>query len=144
MRPRCGVVPAPKLERMSEDELTGSALIHGPADLLQAVPYLLGFHPVDSPALVCFSKLSPDGENAVVVVVNLDPVHRHGGWVDLDPEALGLDPGRSFQVHDLLTDQRMLWGSTRNFVELDPWSVPAAIFRLRRKLRSEVDFDYFL
>jgi len=39
---------------MSEDELTGSALIHGPADLLQAVPYLLGFHPVDSLVLVGF------------------------------------------------------------------------------------------
>jgi hypothetical protein len=37
---------------MSEDELTGSALIHGPADLLQAVPYLLGFHPVDSLVLI--------------------------------------------------------------------------------------------
>jgi uncharacterized protein DUF4192 len=37
---------------MSEDKLTGSALIHGPADLLQAVPYLLGFHPVDSLVLI--------------------------------------------------------------------------------------------
>jgi len=51
-RRRCRVVLAPKLEAMSEDELTGSALIHGPADLLQAVPYLLGFHPVDSLVLI--------------------------------------------------------------------------------------------
>jgi len=37
---------------MSKNELAGSALIHGPADLLQAVPYLLGFHPVDSLVLI--------------------------------------------------------------------------------------------
>lgn len=37
---------------MSEHELAGSARIHGPGDLLQAVPYLLGFHPVDSLVLI--------------------------------------------------------------------------------------------
>ncbi len=32
----------------------------------------------------------------------------------------------------------------RNFIELDPQVVPAHIFRLRRKVRTEQDFDYFL
>jgi starch synthase (maltosyl-transferring) len=102
----------------------------------------LRFHDVDSEALVCYSKVAPDGDNAVVVVVNLDPVHPHGGWVELDPAALGVD--RAFQMHDLLTDGRFLWHPGRNYVALDPRSVPAAIFRLRRRVRSEVDFDYFL
>jgi starch synthase (maltosyl-transferring) len=106
------------------------------------------FHRVDSEALLCYSKVDPAGENAVLVVVNLDPGHRHGGWLDLDLEALGLDadghaPERAFQAHDLLTDSRFFWHGSRNYVGLDPQSTPAAIFRLRRRVRSEVDFDYF-
>ncbi|HEV8628768.1 MAG TPA: alpha-amylase family glycosyl hydrolase, partial [Thermoanaerobaculia bacterium] len=104
----------------------------------------LRFHPVDSEALLCFSKVAPEGDNAVVVVVNLDPRHRHGGWLDLDVAALGIEAERPFQVHDLLTDARFLWHGGRNYVELDPRSVPASILRLRRRVRSEVDFDYVL
>jgi starch synthase (maltosyl-transferring) len=47
-------------------------------------------------------------------------------------------------VHDLLTGARYLWRGAENFVRLDPQHVPAAIFRLRRRIRSEQDFDYFM
>ena len=109
----------------------------------------LAFHAIESEALLCFSKREPEGENVVLVVVNLDPDHPHGGWVDLDLAALGLDVSgpaheHNFQLHDLLTDGRFLWHGSRNYVALDPQSTPAAIFRLRRRVRSEVDFDYFL
>jgi starch synthase (maltosyl-transferring) len=29
-------------------------------------------------------------------------------------------------------------------VQLDPHTMPAHIFRIRRKIRSEADFEYFL
>jgi starch synthase (maltosyl-transferring) len=47
-------------------------------------------------------------------------------------------------MHDLLTGARFLWQGRRNFVALDPARVPAHVFRLRRKVRTERDFDYFL
>ena len=50
--------------------------------------------------------------------------------------------GETYQVHDLLTDERFLWRGSRNFVKLDPHTRPAHIFRLRRHLRTEHDFDY--
>jgi starch synthase (maltosyl-transferring) len=100
------------------------------------------FHGVDNDRLICFSKR--DDHEALVVVVNLDYHHRQSGWVDLDLQALGLDPHESFQVHDLLGDGRYLWSGARNYVELDPGSSPAQIFRIRHRLRSERDFDYFV
>jgi starch synthase (maltosyl-transferring) len=57
---------------------------------------------------------------------------------------LGLDPGAAYQAHDLLTDAHFLWHGEHNFVSLDPAVCPAHIFRLRRKIRTEHDFDYFL
>jgi starch synthase (maltosyl-transferring) len=103
----------------------------------------LTFHQVESEALLAYSKRSPDGDNVVLVVVNLDPAHRHGGWLDLDLAALGVEPGRPFQVHDLLTEARLQWHGARAWVELDPQSVPGAIYRVRRHLRSEHEFEYF-
>jgi starch synthase (maltosyl-transferring) len=104
----------------------------------------LVFHRIDSEALIAYSKTGPaPDDDPVVVVVNLDPRHRHGGWLDLDLATLGIEPGHPFQAHDLLTEARYTWHGARNRVELDPQSVPAAIFRLRRRARSERDFDYY-
>jgi starch synthase (maltosyl-transferring) len=104
----------------------------------------LRFHPVDNEALLCYSKTSPDGTNMVFTVVNLDPHHAQTGWIDLPLEELGLDPARPFQAHDLLSDARFLWHGARNYVALDPQQAPAHVFRLRRRVRSEHDFDYFM
>ncbi len=104
----------------------------------------LKFHSVDNDELICYSKWTDDLSNGVLVVVNLDPYHTQSGWVDLPLEELGLDPVHPYQVHDLLSDARFLWHGSRNYVELDPHSQPAHIFRIRRRIRSERDFEYFM
>ena len=104
----------------------------------------LRFHPVDNPEIICFSKQTEDLKNVIVVVVNLDPHHTQSGWVELAMEELGLLPQQPFQMHDLLTNARYLWHGARNYVQLNPDTVPAQIFRVRHRLRHEQDFDYFL
>jgi starch synthase (maltosyl-transferring) len=102
----------------------------------------LRFHAVDNERIICFSKKAAD--DLVLVVVSLDHHHRQSGWVDLDLSALGLSEHEPFQVHDLLGDGRYMWNGRRNYVELDPHALPAQIFRLRHRVRSERDFDYFV
>ncbi|HVH43695.1 MAG TPA: alpha-1,4-glucan--maltose-1-phosphate maltosyltransferase [Labilithrix sp.] len=101
------------------------------------------FHPTDNDQLLCFSK-SDGQDNVVIVVVNLDNHHRHSGWIDLDLAALGIAPDERFQVHDELGEARYQWTGPRNYVELDPSIMPAHVFRVRRKIRTEHDFEYFL
>ncbi len=103
----------------------------------------LRFHPTDNDWLLAYSKQASDGSNVILVVVNLSPHHTHAGWVELDLDALGLEADRPFQAQDLLTDAHYLWQGPRNFVRIDPHSVPVQIFRLRRRVRTEHDFDYF-
>ena len=102
------------------------------------------FHPVDNEQLIAYSKHTDDRSNIVLTVVNLDPHHAHAGWVDLPLDRLGLDPDRPYQGHDLIQDVRFLWTGARNFVELDPKTVPAHVFRIRKRIRTERDFDYFM
>lgn len=104
----------------------------------------LRFHPVDNESLIAYSKSSEDGEECVLVIVNLDPDHAHSGWLSLELADLGVDSESSYQVHDLLSDARYLWRGARNYVSLNPADSPAHIFRIRRRVRTERDFDYFL
>ncbi len=104
----------------------------------------LRFHEVDNEQIIAYSKSSEDGSNEVLVVVNLDPHYKQSGFITLPLEELGLDPRQPYQAHDLLTDARYLWHGARNYVELNPQTVPAHIFVIRRKVRTEHDFDYYL
>lgn len=103
----------------------------------------LRFHRVDNDQLLCYSKNTEDHTNIILVVVNLNPYYTHSGWVELELQALGLDQEHSYQVHDLLSDSRYLWHGFRNYVEINPHIVPAHIFRVNRRLRTEQDFDYY-
>jgi starch synthase (maltosyl-transferring) len=103
----------------------------------------LQFHRIENEQIIAYSKNTPDLENIVITVVNLDPHHVQSGWLELSLEALGLKLNETYQVHDLLTEARYLWNGPRNYVELKPHFLPAHIFRLRRHVRTEHDFDYF-
>jgi starch synthase (maltosyl-transferring) len=104
----------------------------------------LRFHDCDNEKLIFYSKHSDDFENIVLVVANLDPHHRQGGWLRLDPKLLGEDGSRPYQLHDLLTGARYIWHGERNYVEIDPQMGPAQILRVRRRVRTEREFEYFL
>jgi len=99
----------------------------------------LRFHHSENDQLLCFSKTAHDGadpdpsvpaRNPVLVVVNLDPVWNQGGTLELDADALGVDPVRPYEVHDLLTDDRYTWTGVRPFVELRPPLAPGHVFRV--------------
>jgi starch synthase (maltosyl-transferring) len=104
----------------------------------------LRFHEVDNEQLICYTKQTDDLSNVVAVVANLDPHHVQSGWVKIPLELLRLDSAESYQAHDLLSGARFLWHGEKNYVRLDPQTAPAHILRLRRRLRREQDFDYFM
>jgi starch synthase (maltosyl-transferring) len=104
----------------------------------------LRFHAVDNDQLIAYSKRAEEENDAVLVVVNLDPYHTQAGWLELPLQEFGLDPRQPYQMHDLLSGARYIWHGSRNYVELDPQSYPAHIFRLRRRVRTERDFEYYL
>jgi starch synthase (maltosyl-transferring) len=64
-----------------------------------------------------FAFVKREGANAVVVVVNTDPVGPREGLTIL-PASLGFPP--SFRAAELLTDETFAWQTGRNFVALPP------------------------
>jgi starch synthase (maltosyl-transferring) len=104
----------------------------------------LRFHPIENDNLIAYTKTAEDGTDTILVVVNLDPYHVQSGWIELPAEEFLPESAATYQMHDLLTGARFIWHGHRNFIELDPHYSPSHIFRLRRHVRTERDFDYFL
>jgi starch synthase (maltosyl-transferring) len=104
----------------------------------------LRFYEVDNETLLFCGKATHDLSNIILIVVNLDPFHTQNGWVRVPIEELGLDPHQPYLVHDLLSDDKYIWQGERNYVELNPQVLPANIFRVRKRLKRETDFDYFV
>jgi starch synthase (maltosyl-transferring) len=103
----------------------------------------LQFHPVDNEQIIAYSKTTDDLLNIILVVVNLDPERTQAGMIDLPLGALHLDLRQPYEMHDLLTDAKYVWRGSRNYVELNPQRLPAHIFCLRRRVRTENGIDYF-
>ena len=103
----------------------------------------LQFHRLENEQLIAYSKVAADGENIVLTIVNLDAHNTQSGWVELPLEHFRIGPDEAYQVHDLLSGSYYLWHGASNFVELNPGVVPAHIFSIRKRARTERDYETF-
>jgi starch synthase (maltosyl-transferring) len=102
------------------------------------------FYETDNDHLICYGKFTDDLSNIILVVANLDSFHTQSGWLTVPIKKLGIEPGQSYLVHDLLGDDKYIWQGERNYVELNPHISPAHIFSIKKRLRRETDFDYYM
>jgi starch synthase (maltosyl-transferring) len=102
----------------------------------------LQFHFIDNEQIIAYSKVRavpmterPVGAPAhdvIVTIVSLDHLRVQSGWVELDLESLGVDPGRPYVMRDLLTGAQYQWEGRHNFVMLDPAGLAAHLFSLEQ------------
>ena len=104
----------------------------------------LRFLSIDNDQLIAYVKSTEDRAQSIVTVVNLDPHNVQAGWLSLEPSLVGIEPDRQFQMHDLLSDQRFTWRGAQHYIRLDPNRLPAHVLAVRRRVRDERDFDYFM
>jgi starch synthase (maltosyl-transferring) len=101
------------------------------------------FLAADNDFLLCYDKMTVDGSNTLLIIVNMDPHHTQSGFVKIPHSRYGLSNDKPFHVHDLLTDEKYIWQGEANYVELNPYKSPAHILKIHGPLMKESDFDYF-
>lgn len=89
----------------------------------------LRFHEIDNDQIIFYSKTFKN--NKILILVNLDPDNMQSGFAEVPLELLGIDENSEYQVTDLLTDQTFTWHGRRNYVQLDPHSMPAHILSIK-------------
>ncbi len=111
-------------------------------EALQSNRYL-EFYQIDNDYMLFYGKRTPDLSNIILVVVNLDPFHVQKGRLKVPLFELGIEPSQTYLLEDLLGGDKYVWHAAENEISLDPSVSPASLFRVHRKLRREVDFDYY-
>ncbi|MEZ5316322.1 MAG: maltotransferase domain-containing protein [Vicinamibacterales bacterium] len=82
----------------------------------------------DNERLAAWARVSADGAEHVVIVVNLDADHMQHGWLSVPAAAWGYPA--LFGVLDDLTGERYVWQEGRNYVRLEPARMPAHLLIL--------------
>lgn len=88
------------------------------------------FAETSSDQILCYTKVDAATNNRMIIVVNMDFWNTHSASIRIPPERLGLAEGTSYKVHDLLSGEEYHWQGDWQYVELNPYLMPAHIFRI--------------
>ncbi len=80
--------------------------------------------------LMGYLKRSDDGRNSILTVVSLDSSNTQGGWLRFPLERFNMPHDSQFKVEDLLSGIHYDWNGEWNYVAVNPWIIPAHIFRV--------------
>lgn len=92
----------------------------------------LTFYWADDNNFLCYCKTTPDLNDIILVVVNLDPLQAHETMFHFPVTDFGLQPGEQFLVTELITGQSFFWNGGSQHVYLDPNWEPALIYSIKR------------
>lgn len=90
------------------------------------------FCPIENNHLLAYYKATPDKDNQLLMVVNLDPFHRQWGMVRPPFETIGLQANEKLLMTDLISSNSYVWENEYNYVELGP-ELPFHLFKIQRK-----------
>ncbi|MGB3181997.1 MAG: alpha-1,4-glucan--maltose-1-phosphate maltosyltransferase [Cyclobacteriaceae bacterium] len=93
------------------------------------------FAPCHNEHILCYGKYDKASNSRVIVAVNMDYHNTQGGMVKIPLEELNLSADYPFQVFDILSGCTYHWQGDWNFVDLNPHSMPAHIFRVTQEGR---------
>jgi starch synthase (maltosyl-transferring) len=101
----------------------------------------LKFLDIDNDQILYYGKFHQD--QALLILVNLDPFHSQSGTLKIPWDELGFYQKGSYQAHELLLDRYSIWEGEFQTITLD-LQMPVCIFSIQKKIRRELDFEYFL
>ena len=88
------------------------------------------FAPTTNEQMICYVKTDEVSGNQLIIVVNLDVFHTQAALVRIPLDKLGIGYDTPYQVSDLLGGGKYRWTGDFNYVELNPYQMPAHIFKV--------------
>lgn len=83
--------------------------------------------------VICYAKKDGHTGNLIIVAVNLDVYNTQGAHIKIPFKKLGLSSSANLMLHDLLSGEKYHWQSELNYVQLNPYHMPAHIFRVEQQ-----------
>ncbi len=105
---------------------------------LQLYDNLRFYQAGDNDNILVYGKATPENDNIILVVANLDLYNPQYTWVGVPFWEWGIGADEEYQVVDLLTNQAYSWQGEYNYVRLDPNYQPAHIFQIIRPGQARI------
>jgi len=97
--------------------------------------YNIEFAKCSNEQIVCYVKTDKKTGNQLIIAVNTDSWNTQAGHITLPVEKAGLPTGE-YIVRDLLSGDKYRWNGAVNFVQLNPYEMPAHILSVERDISS--------
>jgi len=90
------------------------------------------FAETSSDQIICYIKTDLQTGNKLLIAVNLDVTQTHAATIKIPFEQLNIDPAKEIIANDLLSGDIWYWQGEYQYIELNPYLMPAQIFRLEQ------------
>jgi len=92
----------------------------------------LKFYPSTDGSIISYGKISPEGENIILIVVNLDPLNTRETRITIPLNEFKIPSGEVYTVRELITGRVYNWKQDENYIQLNPKKEPAYIFKIEK------------
>lgn len=82
--------------------------------------------------IICYIKTDATTNNNLIIAVNLDPFSTQGAHVRIPLPDFNIGYDEPYEVNDLLSGSSYRWVGDYNYVELNPFQMPAHIFKVQK------------
>jgi starch synthase (maltosyl-transferring) len=87
--------------------------------------------------------MTPDLDNIILILVNLDPFRVQSGTMQIPLEMLKISPSQTYVLEDLLSGGHSMCTGSTNHIHLDPQTNPVYLFKVIRSTKGEKEYDYY-
>lgn len=92
--------------------------------------YNIQFIPTENDKVIGFVKVSDDGKNKVLVLINMDSRNTQKAFFKMPLATLEINAGDRYKMNDLMNGFEYWWQDEWHVLDLDPYDVPFRIFSI--------------
>ncbi|WP_031527356.1 alpha-1,4-glucan--maltose-1-phosphate maltosyltransferase [Dyadobacter crusticola] len=90
----------------------------------------INFAETNNDMVICYTKVDPLSNNLLIIAVNLDFFNTQGANIKVPLHKLGMHWEQSYRVRDMLSGELYDWHGEYNYVQMNPYEMPAHIFKI--------------
>lgn len=92
----------------------------------------IDFNETNNDRVISYTKTASEGGEPLLVTVNLDHDHTQGAHIRVPLHHFGIGYDQPYLIRDMLSGEKYKWQGEYNYVEMNPWEMPAHILRVER------------
>ncbi len=90
------------------------------------------FNETNNDQVISYIKTAPNGGDSLIIAVNLDYYHTQGAHIKVPVHLLGIGYDQAYVVRDMLSGEKYKWHGEYNYVQMNPFEMPAHILKVER------------